>query len=362
MFLGCTATYYYAEPSVHAKRTRYNIAVSSFGNLNLQGKTFIITPGDSAIHKNDVEFQEYANYVAQALETDGAFEIDESEPADLLIFITYGMTDESYSETVPIPIWGQTGISSISTTSKSSVATYNTASRIGNTVNGSGQGNATSNSTVKVNPTYGVTGYASVERKVNLFRRFLNIYAFDNMPNNEISMLWKTNLISDGTSSDFRAVLPAMAFCSIGFNGKSSGEIKQFKVFEDQQNFLDWKDRRQPDPNVVSYPKFHHSNVGPSSIVIKKILALNNETIVDFIAFTPSFRIVSNISLQVGDTLYQVRRSEGIMLNESVVIPENGKLEFRLFFPAVPTNTDFINITEPVRGGWNWYGVSIRNK
>jgi len=365
LLTSCATTYYYSESSVNSKRTRYQTSVNSFGNYNLQGKTFYIESGDNNIPSNDVEFREYANYVAKALKSDGAKEINDKKKADMCILVTYGISDESYIETVPFPIWGQTGISSINTTSNTSGSAYGSASRIGNSVYGSVQGNSSTNTTTRVNPSYGITGYSSVDRKVTVFRRVLNIYAYDNTQTNEATMLWKTNIISDGRSSDLRNVLPAMAFCGVGYLGKSSGETKNYYVFEDQENFLSWKEGTLPDPNVVSYPKFNSSNANPNNIVITKIYRTKNETIIEFVAYNSGygwFRISPNTYIEFEKQQYKVRTAENIVLGEKNDITKYSAWEFRLIFPAIPSNADYINISEGEPSGWKWNGVYVKKE
>ena len=71
-----------------------------------------------------------------------------------------------------------------------------------------------------------------------MFRRVLNIYAYDNKQPNEDIMLWKTNILSDGSSSDLRNVLPAMAFCGIEYLGKSNREPKTTPYLKTKKIFL----------------------------------------------------------------------------------------------------------------------------
>lgn len=299
------------------------------------------------------------------MKSDGAKEINDKKKADMCILVTYGISDESYIETVPFPIWGQTGISSINTTSNTSGSAYGSASRIGNSVYGSVQGNSSTNTTTRVNPSYGITGYSSVDRKVTVFRRVLNIYAYDNTQTNEATMLWKTNIISDGRSSDLRNVLPAMAFCGVGYLGKSSGETKNYYVFEDQENFLSWKEGTLPDPNVVSYPKFNSSNANPNNIVITKIYRTKNETIIEFVAYNSGygwFRISPNTYIEFEKQQYKVRTAENIVLGEKNDITKYSAWEFRLIFPAIPSNADYINISEGEPSGWKWNGVYVKKE
>ena len=365
MHTGCATTYYYSESSVNSKRTRYQIFVNSFGNYNLHGKTFYIESGDNNIPSNDIEFREYANYVAKSLKSDGAQEINDKKNSDMCILVTYGISDESYIETIPFPIWGKTGISSINTTSHTTGSAYGSVSGIGNSAYDSVQGNSSTNTTTRVNPSYGIVGFSNVDRKVHVFRRVLNIYAYDNNQTNESTMLWKTNIISDGSSSDLRIVLPAMAFSSIGYLGKSSGEIKNFYIFEDEENFLSWREGTLPNPNIISYPKFYSSNVNPKNIVITRIIRTMNETIIEFTAYNSGydwFRISPNIYIKFEKQKYKVIKAENIILGEKNDLTEYSAWEFRLIFPAIPSNADYINISEGEFLGLKWNEVYVKKE
>lgn len=352
LLTGCSTTYYYSESSVNAKRSRLQTSINSFGNYNLQGKTFYIESGNDKISSNDLEFLEYADYVAKSLKSNGANKINDKKNADMCILVTYEISDKSYTETVPLPIWGRTGISSISTTSRTLGTAYGTA-----------QSNYLTSTTTNVIPSYGITGYSSVDKKVTMFRRVLNIYAYDNKQPNEAIMLWKTNILSDGSSSDLRNVLPAMAFCGIEYLGKSNRETKNLSIFEDQENFLSWKEGSLPDPNVVSYPKFYSSNANPNKIVISKISRTTNETIIEFVAYNSDtwFTISPSTYIEFDMQKFKVISADNIKLGEMNDITKYRAWEFRLHFPAIPSNVDYINISEGEYPGWKWDSVILKN-
>ena len=160
LLTGCSTTYYYSESSVNAKRSRLQTSINSFGNYNLQGKTFYIESGNDKISSNDLEFLEYADYVAKSLKSNGANKINDKKNADMCILVTYEISDKSYTETVPVPIWGRTGISSISTTSRTLGTAFGA------------QSNYLTSTTTNVIPSYGITGYSSVDKKLLCFVEF----------------------------------------------------------------------------------------------------------------------------------------------------------------------------------------------
>ncbi|GHT03213.1 hypothetical protein FACS189440_00230 [Bacteroidia bacterium] len=331
-------------------------------------KTFYIESGDNNVSSSDVEFREYANYVATSLKLQGAKETYDKKNADMCILVNYGISDESYTETVPFPIWGQTGISSISTTSTTTGSAYGSASgsatRIGNSVygqsSGSVYGNSTTNTTTKVNPSYGITGYTSVDRRVSMYCRILNIYGYDNKQTTSATMLWKTNLSSCGNSSDLRNILPYMAYAAWGNMGKSSGGNNEYTIFLEDYYFRCWKQGTLFNDNVIGFPKCTSTNAG-NYIQIAIVEKLSTETIVvlrksgciGWYAISPQTHI------EYAGQKYMIKSADGYELGKKIR-NECGTRYLRLHFQAIPSTATTINISEGTKNGWVWNGVSIR--
>lgn len=342
-------------------------SINSFGNYNMVGKTFYIESGDKNVSSNDVEFQEYANYVATSLKLQGAIETQDKINADMCILVNYGISNESYTETVPIPIWGQTGISSISTTSTTTGSAYGnaygSATRVGNSVygqsNGSVYGNSTTNTMTSVNPSYGVTGFANVERRVSLYNRILNIYGYDNKQISSPTMLWKTNLSSSGNSSNFRNVLPYMAFAAWGNMGKNNN-VNEYDTFLDDYFFLCWKKGILLNSNVTTFPNYNFTNadnIMQIAIVVKSL----DETIVVFRkSGCPSWYSISpKAYIEYNGQKYQVKSASGYKLGKKIR-NECGKRYLQLYFQPIPLNAKNINISDGTKKGWLWSGVAIK--
>ncbi|GHT15550.1 hypothetical protein AGMMS4956_15750 [Bacteroidia bacterium] len=340
-------------------------SVNSFGNYNLNGKTFYIESGNQNISSDDVEFREYANYVSISLRLQGAIETQKKKKADMCILINYGISDESYTETIPFPIWGQTGISSINTTSNTSGYASGSAMRIGNSVYGSASGNSRTNTNTSVDYSYGVTGYMPIDRRVTLFRRVLNIYAYDNQRTSEAKMLWKTNLVSDGNSSDLRKRLPYMAYTAWGQMGKSSDGWEKWHTFFNDYYYQCWKDGTLLSSNVVGYPNVQNTNVD-DDIRIALVEKKSNETIVVIkkTGCLGGYLISPTTYIEYGGKKYYVQRADGYELG-NVIRQECGTRYLRLHFPAIPSSATLIDISEcdDAKKGWNcweWEGVKIR--
>lgn len=364
LFAGCGSTTYLSN----GYGNKITTSVNSFGNYNMSGKTFYIESGDNKVSSNDVEFREYANYVANSLKCQGATETTDKRNADMCILVNYGISDESYTETVPIPIWGQTGISSISTTSTTTGSAYGnaygSATRIGNSVYGSANssvyGNSTTNTTTRVNPSYGVTGYTSVDRRVSMYCRILNIYGYDNKQTASANMLWKTNLSSCGNSSDLRNILPYMAYAAWGNMGKSSGGNEEYTTFLEDYYFRCWKQGVLFNDNLIGFPKYVSTNAD-NSMQIAIVEKLSAETI---IVFRKSgcinwYSISPETYIEYNGHKYMLKNADGYELGKKIR-NECGTRYLRLHFQAIPSGAKTVNISEGTKNGWFWNGVSIR--
>lgn len=276
LFTGCVSTTYLSN----GYGTNYVTSVNSFGNYNLVGKTFYIESGDENISSYDLEFKEYAKYLQEVLTLQGSKLTSDKRNADMCILMNYSIADESYTETVPVPIFGTTGISSINTTSSTSGYAYGSAYSYGGYSSGSVYGNSTTNTQTKVNYNYGITGYQNVNRHVTQFVRVVNVYAFDNKNTSEEPiMLWKTNFYSAGSSSDFRHVMPYILYVGWGELGKNSDGWQNYQVFEDDYFFKCFKQGCLSNANLTTFPNYQKTTVS-DYIKIAFVEKLQNETII----------------------------------------------------------------------------------
>lgn len=202
----------------------FNVDINSFGSYDMNNKTYYIESCMDNMPTNDLEFLEYASHIERTLKVKGANRTMDREEADVFIMLFFDLTDESYTEIIPKPIWGQTGVTSIAT---------NTYSLGNGSVNGyysngygyiDGQGNSSTSSLSTYNYSYGITGYHNVTVNVENYNRIINLYAYDNRDKSNAKMLWKLNLTSEGSIDDFRIVFPFLAFATIpyiGFNSRA---------------------------------------------------------------------------------------------------------------------------------------------
>ena len=192
----------------------YESEVQSFGNYNMEGKTFYVISANPNVSNKDLEFLDYKDYITQCLILKNAIPCENSDSADVCILFDYGVVDKSYVANVAIPVWGITGSTLITTTSK---------------YIGSGVTFQSSNVVSSLNT--GVTGILNRNEKIQDYRRVINLYAYDNKDRtSDPIMLWKTNISSSGSSRDMQEVLPYIAHAAIPYMGKQSNGIKIFQI------------------------------------------------------------------------------------------------------------------------------------
>ena len=192
----------------------YESEIQSFGNYDMEGKTFYVISADPKVSNKDLEFQDYKDYITQCLMLKNAIPCENSDSADVCILFDYGLVDKSYVANVAIPIWGITGATFITTTSR----------YIG------GNGILQTSNTIGTLNT-GITGIFNKTETVEEYRRVINLYAYDNKDRtSDPVMLWKTNVSSQGTSRDLQEVIPYIAYSAIPHMGKQTNGIKTLTI------------------------------------------------------------------------------------------------------------------------------------
>ncbi len=184
-------------------------------------KRYILVPGGKGVEVGDLQFQEFATYIDKALTENGFIKASTLQEADVAIFLTYAIGDpQTYQYTYSLPTWGQTGVSSANT--------YGTVSSYGNTATYSGNTTYT--------PTYGVTGSTTHLATNTTYTRFLFLDAYDvatYTKENKMNQVWKTNVVSVGSSNDLRLVVPYMVAAMKPYLGTNTGRKVEIEVRED---------------------------------------------------------------------------------------------------------------------------------
>jgi hypothetical protein len=213
---GCQAT----APSFNVNVDSISVPASN------ELKRYILLPNNEGVNVDNLQFQEYAGYVERALTDQGFVKATDFDDANVAIFVGYGIGDPQTNQyTYSIPTWGKTGVSSSNTNS--------TVNAYGNT--------ATINSTTTYTPTYGITGSTTGTRVSTTYTRFLFVSALDLNQykiNGQTKQIWKTSVISTGSSGDLRQVLPILVAASKTYLSKNTGKMINVSIKEEDKRVL----------------------------------------------------------------------------------------------------------------------------
>jgi hypothetical protein len=204
-----------------ATNPRVNVKVDSLASHETQEKlNYIMLSGNKDATPNDLQFQEFAAYLARALDSRGFVYAQNSEDADLAILLSYGIGEpQTNNYTYSLPVWGQTGVSS--------AYTYGTASAYGNT--------ATYSGTTTYEPTYGITGYTTHTGSKTTYFRYVVITGYDYEVFKETDkeiQLWQTKITSVGESGDLRQVFPILIGAAVPYIAKNTGKKVPVTLYE----------------------------------------------------------------------------------------------------------------------------------
>ena len=211
----------------------YRIQIDSYkSSFSPKGNNFFILPGTNQINKNDLQFQEFSNYIVKVLEMKGYSKVDNIENSQVVIFVSYGIGDpQNIVYSYSIPTYGQIG----GGTSTFSGSTY-----------GSG-GYSTTSGTINTLPIYGQTGSVPVVNHVTIYNRFLTLEGIDFtefINSGQMVQLWKTMITSSGSSGDLRNVFPLMVGGSSEYIGTNTRKRISITIKENDIRVMSIKNER----------------------------------------------------------------------------------------------------------------------
>lgn len=198
----------------------YNVSVDSISSYQtIDNKKYIILSGIENVNSNDLQFQEYANYVNKALISKGYEVVSNIEDATLAIILSYGIGDpQKQYYTYNSLTYGQTGV-------------------ISNTYS---YGNY---STTTTTPTYGLTTKQTVGSRTT-FTRYILLVAYDLQTyiyTEQEIQVWKTEIISTGSSGDLRRVFPVLIAGAKPYIGENTGRKVKICISENNPSVLEIK-------------------------------------------------------------------------------------------------------------------------
>jgi len=183
-------------------------------------RSYILLPGNESVTWDDLQFQEFANYLDRALLARNFVSAENPQEAELAIVLSYGVdapvtTQESYSRA----IWGQTGFHRIYVPSRHSEGEH-----------------YREESCYYYTPIYGVTGYRQGVRSITTFLQHAMIVAYDPQDLQESARpveLWRVTMSSAGTRGDLRQSFPVMLAAALPYLAANSGQQIELEIYED---------------------------------------------------------------------------------------------------------------------------------
>ena len=189
------------------------------------GKRYVILPGNQGSTPDDLEFLEYARYVETVLRPLGFAKATSEKDADVAIMLTYGVgSPQTHQVSSSTPVYGQTGVSSSSTTG---------------TIMPMGGGMASYSGNTTYTPKYGITGYQTELHSYTTYTRFVQLAAYDVAAyrhEKKHRQVWKTSAVSTGSSGDLRFVMPYMVSAMKPYLASNTGRAIKTELKEDDMS------------------------------------------------------------------------------------------------------------------------------
>lgn len=221
--------------------TEFVSSIDSLAASNaLLKKRYILIPGGKGIDVTDLQFQEFSNYLDRSLSESGFVKAGAFENADIAILVSYAIGDpQTYQYTYSLPTYGQTGVSSANTSG--TVSSYG--------------GMANYSSTTSYTPAYGITGSTTHIGTNTVYTRFLVLDAYDvevYARDKKLSSVWKSSVVSTGSSNDLRLVMPYMVTAMSPYLGINTGKkIEIHTRVDDQKVKVIRGDKEQPKKHAA---------------------------------------------------------------------------------------------------------------
>ena len=201
---------------------RYIVNVDSINDRQaLTSKNFVIVSGNKNIDAGDLQFREYACYVAAALEKKGYTPVDSIDKADVEVYLSYGVGEaQQHVYSYSSPVWGQTG---------------GETTTIANIIKEE-DGSTKYISSTSYTPDYGITGYQERTDVYTTYPKYIILDAYHlkiKQDNKKLKQLWKTSISNTGGNKELRKFFPIMINAAQQYIGENTGEEISLSVGED---------------------------------------------------------------------------------------------------------------------------------
>lgn len=167
--------------------------------------TYVLSPLNPGVDPSDLQFREFAGYVATALSGKGLERIEDAGRADLLVLLDYGVGDpdeQIYSYGVS-PFWIPPGA-------------Y---------LSGGGDPPA----------VYAMLGYPAPVGSYTTWRRWLALLAYVDENGTRGPQAWRTVVASRGRAEDLRAIFPAMLAAAAPYIGENTSRQVSVSIRADDE-------------------------------------------------------------------------------------------------------------------------------
>ena len=347
----------YIAPSVVAD-TKVYVTTNAFGNCDFSGMHFYVIPGSPAIDPKDAEFKDYANHVASMLRCKGAIEVDDPTTAELCVLIDYCITDHSYVEHIPVPIRkvvGSVTSTHIHSNQTQGAQSYdgkvNTKSIQSKTHSGNSYNTGDYSATVAHRQIYETVGYKTEDRQIDGYRRILNVYVYDNVDDDgDPDMLWKCNMMSDGSRNSLNSIVPVMTYLNIMSPGKRISEKKSWVNVDYGWGGYEAYTNVMKDYAQAYFPILQVEN----NTWVYFVKKLGDKMIVTVRQAGPGKRMVTkDIYLSADGVTCPVSSINHIKEGKNVRVKDGDYLYFTLTFQGVPDDVKVFDIVCPDKFSWN---------
>ena len=199
----------------------YQVKVDSLAKPKAEESiSYKIVNKNPEIPDDSLRYKEAAGFVRTALSGKGLYEATETEKADLVVALDYGVgPPQSRRETMSEPVY--LTLPGRSRTERVQVGTDRNGNPVFQTV------------TIQDPPTTEFAGYREYVVTVTVYEKFLRLNATENKPAAEgrpPSEIWTVDVTSEGESRDIRKALPILAAASIDYVGKDSKGQKTIRI------------------------------------------------------------------------------------------------------------------------------------
>lgn len=193
-------------------RHRLFVSVNALASPEAKGKlAFVIVPADSTTSIHDLQYQEYASYLARALQLSGYQYAESLIAADLVVALDCGVGEPHFSiRNFILPTYGATGVKTTSTLGSFML--------FGNT--------GTFTSTTTQYQQYGLTSFQNYQTLDVTFQKYVALSAIDFrkfQDDGVVREVWRTTITATGRDAEFRSAFPLMVAAAVEFYGKSPG-------------------------------------------------------------------------------------------------------------------------------------------